>query len=70
MVDSWSGEMMRFKSDRRFRFEELISERSFVKAEEANERLSLERVKYREVKFGRFGRVGMVSSAKVGQGGE
>jgi len=62
--------MMRFKRDRRFRLEELISDKSFVKAEEANGRLSLESVTYREVKFGRFGRVGMVSSAKVALGDE
>jgi hypothetical protein len=62
--------MIRFKRDRRFRLDVLISERSFVKAEDANGRLSLERVRYREVKFGRFGRVGMVSSAKVALGDE
>jgi hypothetical protein len=68
-MESWTGDMMRFKRDRRFSFEELISDKSFVKLDVARGRLSLDKVKWSEVKFGRWGKVTMVSSAKVAQGG-
>ena len=61
---------MRFKRDRRLRLDGLISERSFVKLDEASGRLSLESVRYIEVRLGRLGRVGIVSSAKVAHGAE